>query len=247
MARLVCPRCHARLRPGARFCPGCGYRLVERAEDAARRAVLATAWILGSVFAVIVLSSVLQSGEYRGDALYVFEHLFVTLAFLACGLMALPLLGPGSTAASLAGGASPRWIGLGLLAGLANLGLSWAWSELLGAVLDSGAAEVAAAGPSRAALFATHVVLPALAEEWIVRGVLWIALRRIAGPGTTIFGTALVFGFLHGLNGLALLEVPHRFLVGLVLGWVRHRSGSLWPGIAGHGLQNALVVLLLPG
>ncbi len=69
-------------------------------------------------------------------------------------------------------------------------------------------------------------------------------MRRIAGPGTTLFATAMLFAFMHGLNGGWLLEVPHRFLAGLGLGWLRLRTGSLWPGIFGHALLNSLAVLV---
>lgn len=69
-----------------------------------------------------------------------------------------------------------------------------------------------------------------------------MALRRITGQKGTIFATALLFAMSHGLGGGGLLRVPHRFLVGLILGWLRARSGSLWPGILAHAVLNTLAI-----
>jgi membrane protease YdiL (CAAX protease family) len=87
-------------------------------------------------------------------------------------------------------------------------------------------------------------VLPALIEEWMCRGALWVALRPIAARGTTILTTAALFATLHGLNGGFVLELPHRFVMGLLLGWLRARSASLWPCVLAHFLHNATVVVV---
>ena len=66
-------------------------------------------------------------------------------------------------------------------------------------------------------------------EEWLCRGVLWAACRRVTGTAGTLFVTAVIFAILHGLNGLSLLEMPHRFVSGLILGWLRWRTRSVVP------------------
>jgi sodium transport system permease protein len=88
------------------------------------------------------------------------------------------------------------------------------------------------------------VLYPALAEEWLNRGVLWVALERIAKPATVILCTAFAFAVMHGLNGGRYLELPHRFAGGLLLGWLRHRTGSLAPPIAGHATLNLIACLM---
>ncbi|HVS20160.1 MAG TPA: CPBP family intramembrane glutamic endopeptidase, partial [Planctomycetota bacterium] len=80
--------------------------------------------------------------------------------------------------------------------------------------------------------------------EWLCRGVLWQALRRVAPTAVTVALSALLFGLLHALNGGFWLEVPHRFVFGLLLGWLRARSGSLGPCVIAHGANNLLAVLL---
>jgi len=63
----------------------------------------------------------------------------------------------------------------------------------------------------------------------------------------TIFGTALAFGFFHWISPspFASERFVSSTLVGLVLGFIRWRTGSLLPGILVHILHNGLLALLL--
>lgn len=54
--------------------------------------------------------------------------------------------------------------------------------------------------------------------------------------------TALLFGFLLGLNGGGAFQVPNRLAFGLLLGWLGMRLGSLVPCILAHSLSNSLAV-----
>ena len=87
-------------------------------------------------------------------------------------------------------------------------------------------------------------VLPALVEEWMCRGVFWIALRPLTSRWVTIFVTAALFAALHGLNGGFVLEMPHRFAMGLVLGWLRAQTASLTPCVLAHCLHNTTSIVL---
>lgn len=89
------------------------------------------------------------------------------------------------------------------------------------------------------------VALPALCEEWLCRGVLWTAVRRGAGTTATILVTATLFALLHRTGSRADEAVPLQFVGGLLLGWLRARTGSLLPGILSHAAFNAAVVWLL--
>ncbi|MBB3227235.1 hypothetical protein FHW69_001836 [Luteibacter sp. Sphag1AF] len=78
-------------------------------------------------------------------------------------------------------------------------------------------------------------------EELIFRGALYGTLRaRYTAwiPGTI---SALVFGMVH-LPDLswAWYAVPNLVLIGATCAWLRERSGSLWPSIAAHAVNNAL-------
>jgi membrane protease YdiL (CAAX protease family) len=47
---------------------------------------------------------------------------------------------------------------------------------------------------------------------------------------------------LHALNGAGGLELPHRFVTGLILGWLRLSTGSLAPCVLAHFVNNALAL-----
>ncbi|MCA9642382.1 MAG: CPBP family intramembrane metalloprotease, partial [Myxococcales bacterium] len=148
--------------------------------------------------------------------------------------------------ASLAGRARSPDVALGCAAGLVALAVNVALLAVVRSASGDGAAFPSLAVPED--LFATlvaFVLFPTLFEEWLDRGVLWIALRRLANARMTILLTASLFAMTHGLDGAGLAELPTRFLLGLVLGWLRHRSGSLLPSMACHFTNNLVAILLV--
>lgn len=89
------------------------------------------------------------------------------------------------------------------------------------------------------------VLIAPVVEELLLRG---IVLRGFLGryrPGTAIALSALIFAVMH-LNPYQLASA---LVIGLVLGWVFYRTGSLWPCIFGHALFNGqafILAVLLP-
>jgi sodium transport system permease protein len=89
-------------------------------------------------------------------------------------------------------------------------------------------------------------VAPGVIEELCFRGYLFSSLLRVLSPARTIVTTSLLFGIFHVLTGSSLLIerfVPTT-LVGLFLGWVAYRSGSVWPGMALHVVYNGFLNLV---
>ncbi len=80
-------------------------------------------------------------------------------------------------------------------------------------------------------------VLPALIEEFIFRGVVLQSLRRF-GDGFAILISSLLFGLVH----LNFIQTPNAFVLGLVLGYLVVKTGSIWVGVLGHFLNNFLSV-----
>ncbi len=74
---------------------------------------------------------------------------------------------------------------------------------------------------------------PALIEEYVFRGVIMQPLRRY-GEHFAVWATAFVFGLAHG----TVTSFAFAFPVGLVLGYAAVLTGSLWPGIIVHFLNN---------
>jgi sodium transport system permease protein len=98
-------------------------------------------------------------------------------------------------------------------------------------------------GDHPAALWKLWLVLaltPALCEETFFRGLMLSGLRRW-GPWAAIGITALLFGLLHG----SIYRLLPTFILGLVLGYVVWRSGSLYCSLLIHALNNGLIATLV--
>lgn len=81
-----------------------------------------------------------------------------------------------------------------------------------------------------------------LVEEMLFRGGVMNLLHRAGyGPKAMIVWSALLFGLFH-INPAQILFA---FLLGLLLGWLYWRTGSLLPGILCHFINNALGALVL--
>jgi membrane protease YdiL (CAAX protease family) len=97
----------------------------------------------------------------------------------------------------------------------------------------------AAATPGFWLVVAGTVVAAPVAEELVFRGYLLGALQLVLPGWAGLVATAAIFGYVHTLP--CALPIA---LLGLFLGWLRQRHGSLWPSILAHGLHNAVVVLV---
>lgn len=85
-------------------------------------------------------------------------------------------------------------------------------------------------------------IVPAVCEEVAFRGFILSGLRRRYRTPSAIVLTALLFGFLHVLLSL-FQQLFNATLLGLVLGLLAVKTGSLWPCVVFHATNNALAVL----
>jgi sodium transport system permease protein len=83
-------------------------------------------------------------------------------------------------------------------------------------------------------------VLPAISEELLFRGFLLTGLRRRFQPLMAIFLSSLLFGLYH-LNVFQFLPAV---LLGLVLGLLTVKSGSILPAMVYHLLHNGVQIYL---
>jgi membrane protease YdiL (CAAX protease family) len=77
------------------------------------------------------------------------------------------------------------------------------------------------------------VVTP-FAEELLFRGLVQPKLAQLIRPTEALIVQAALFSALH----LSPVILVTHFAMGLALGWLRRRSGSLLPGIGLHGAWN---------
>ncbi len=89
-------------------------------------------------------------------------------------------------------------------------------------------------------LLVTLAVVPAFFEELFFRGFLYHALAARTGPLRAIVTSGVIFGLFHLFvsGGLATPRLLPTTLLGIVLGWVCYRSGSVLPGMLLHVCHN---------
>jgi membrane protease YdiL (CAAX protease family) len=103
-------------------------------------------------------------------------------------------------------------------------------------------------------------LMPGLAEELVFRGVFQSLLNQVFGKpwsfakaefGWSLPITTLLFAAVNGLLSVDSQLHPHVSLVrgiapmisGLIAGWVRERTDSIWPTVVGHNLVNLVIPL----
>jgi membrane protease YdiL (CAAX protease family) len=88
------------------------------------------------------------------------------------------------------------------------------------------------------AVLAFGAVAVPIAEEFLFRGVLYRWLRDGWGLYAGLVGSALVFAAVHILLGTSgALQI---FLIGLALAYLYDITGSLWPSMVFHGVNNGI-------
>ncbi len=92
------------------------------------------------------------------------------------------------------------------------------------------------------ALLLVAVIVP-ICEEAAFRGFILSGLQRGQRNFSAIVLSAFLFGFMHVLLSVT-SQLVNATLMGLVLGLLAVRSGSLLPGILFHMINNGLVVVL---
>jgi ABC-2 type transport system permease protein/sodium transport system permease protein len=95
-------------------------------------------------------------------------------------------------------------------------------------------------------ILVTSAIIPAVAEEFFFRGYVLSAFRNRVKPLHAVLYSALIFGLFHVING-SMLSLERFFpttLLGLALGFVAIRTGSLWPGVLLHAIHNGLIFWL---
>jgi len=92
-----------------------------------------------------------------------------------------------------------------------------------------------------ALVVAAVAVTPALCEETLFRGWLQGTLRRRLSFAPTIVIQAVLFSLFH----LSPLSIVALAFVGLYLGFLFDRSGSLFASMTGHCLYNGTIIALV--
>ncbi len=202
---------------------------------------LAIQFLAGIIYAVIAVAgaSLFHGGADAGSVLggaetaVLTSYLLTTAAILLWFRLRHKPLGEaaglrrcsGWTAAFCAFAA----VGLFVVVGLALTLLPAVWlsdyNEHMELLLSTGlipALSIAVAGP--------------LAEELMFRGVIQTRLEQAMPVWAAVVLQAVLFGVAHGTP----VQMAYAFLLGLVFGFLRSRTGSILPGFAAHAAFNAM-------
>ena len=110
--------------------------------------------------------------------------------------------------------------------------------------------------------FAFELTMPGFTEELMFRGLLLALFDRMFAPARTLFGapigygalaTAFMFGAVHVVfvgrslhPEFTVMAGIGPFVGGLILAWLRSRTGSLVVPILSHNIANTLEVIIPP-
>ncbi len=105
----------------------------------------------------------------------------------------------------------------------------------------SGLEDIKMPGAGGAVLAAVSMaVVPAIIEEFAIRGVIMQPLRRY-GDGFAIVASAFIFSIMHG----NMAQIPYTVVGGIYLGYITIATGSLWPAIIVHFINNMYSVVVM--
>ena len=93
---------------------------------------------------------------------------------------------------------------------------------------------------NRLGYFVVGLMAP-LVEELVFRGAILRALLRWkSNPWIGIVISAVMFSAIH-MNPA---QMPHAFLIGILLGWMYYRTDSIVPGVVYHWVNNTIAYVL---
>lgn len=218
----------------------------ETAEGSPRSGGRLLAWtILVGLLALASYGARLSDAETPSDVLYLwstFAGALIQYAIMLALILAIAR-GFGSPLLALE---RPAAMGRAVKLGAVAFGVILLTAGLLGQVLDAGneqglvpdAWDSTRAVPFLANALVVVLVAP-FVEELLYRGLGMSLLFPFVGPLFSIAITGLAFGLAHGL----VLGLPVLTIFGITLGWLRWKTGSVYPGMVVHGIFNGAALL----
>ena len=115
------------------------------------------------------------------------------------------------------------------------------FQEILGLEFTSSVSEITLKGGKETLLgVLSMAVVPAIIEETVIRGIVMQPLRKY-GDKYAIIASALLFAVMHG----NMVQIPYTVIGGLLLGYLAVITGSLWPSIVLHFINNLYSVIVV--
>lgn len=252
-----CSYCNAPLNAFFYFCTGCGMPYKESAtvlspemprQLSERELVHLKApavWPMFWTYVIVILVSggisafVMSSSEPELGLLLQMAALFVT----TCVFSAMYWTSLTTQLTRIGFGCRESWIAIGLLLPLLVLNYVWSllWMWLLKGI-DVTPVDWLAELDQQLFRILAIAVFPAIVEEIAFRGLIQHWLQIAIKPWRAIILASFLFALMHG----NIVGLPYLFLVGMLLGWSKWKSGSLYPAMLIHFLHNLVVIEVFP-
>jgi membrane protease YdiL (CAAX protease family) len=208
-------------------------------------AFTATGWAIGATFAFLLLLKLTESLRSAASSDVVSSFLCQVAAYLLGLFLILRVHAPEASIRSFLGirPTHPAMYAIGLALGAAAMIPANALFDLITKRYplpdedDTLSALYHSSGsPKRVLLAFIVIAFGPLLEEAFFRGALWKPLRAANAAALTILLTATLFAIAH-INWQIIVPI---LFVGLLLGFLRSRSGSLFPSLFAHASFNAI-------
>lgn len=203
------------------------------------------ALVLGLLFALPVFA--IQGGDTDdlGTLARILLQIFTAAGFLAAPFLIASQARPRGLRfalrrlgfVSFRPGQAAKWIGIALVAYII---FAVIWAAIFGEPEQEDIA--GKLGPLWSQILLIVILAP-ISEEVCFRGFLFGGFRRRFSLPVAALGAGLVFGLLHYSTGWS--TVPQLAILGAVFAVVYDRTGSIWPPIIFHAINNAFVLATL--
>lgn len=254
--RPRCSYCKALLHPAVYFCLGCGTPYKDSSlvvskplppvmdESDLIRAKAPHVWTLfWSYVGVLVFFSMLTMALFQEDRPDL-QLIVMEIALLVTTCIWARLYWRTLWAQFQRSGLHPITpIAIALLFPLlaVNYGYHWLFTQVLesaGEEIMDPIAELQEVGFGRIALIITFCLFPAVTEEIAFRGLVQHWLMTAIKPWRALVLASFLFAIMH----FSIVSLPYLFAVGMLLGWVKWKTGSLYPAMLIHFLHNFVVI-----
>lgn len=253
----VCSYCGTALVSAFYFCLGCGapYKNIESVlsrpvpramtEGIAIARLAPRVWPLFWTYVIVVVStSVLAFVLFQNKPLSLY---FVSAALTITTIVYATIHRRALLVQLRRIGFDSGWAWLALLGLAPLLAINYGWHESLFRLLPqthrSEMESFYRALPG-GVMVVVMCILPAITEEIAFRGLVQHWLTVAIGPWRALLLASGLFTILH----FSIISAPYLFLAGMLMGWARLKTGSLYPSMLIHLLHNFLVIeFLWPG
>jgi len=247
---VTCPYCGCMLNPILYFCPACATpcqhpnavlpvaRPLELTDEELvyRKAPQAVTlfWVYAGVIVFVGLLT---------HALFQEEDAWLALVFQSSALLITTCVFAAQHWRSLrvqfARIGFQRWEALvGVLALLPVLGINYVYHGLLRRDVEMSGESIRDLGVGEPALILFICIFPAVLEEIAFRGLLQHWLQVAIKPWKAMMVASVMFALLH----FSFISFPYLVLAGMLMGWTKWKTGSLYPSMLIHFLHNLIVL-----